>query len=367
MKHSSIAVLLLVSSTICFAQEENAAPPFACNDSLTLKDLDGKSIYFADVQREALRVNNFFCNQLNNSPNLSPDVLDDFGDYLEFQMSSTDFGSVGLNGDVASAMRIMSGALGEQRSTRFRMPDFDAEESGDDFDFAFFFSVSVLEENFFEPDEGQRASCKARFGEVSSQNPSPECLHVFEDLGLAINTYKKSYSEMIAGREQQTFADISADWSRYFDTARTQTTLDLVLTSLLERKHMRQGFIVGPPKRQWFMLRPNVILQYHEGAPQGDQFKPGVSIEWAGFNYWDDSPLGIPFGLSITSVYADMPEVEKTVGTGLTLHINNRFTIGWAKHGDDDSFHVSADLLQLFQNKQKQFDKYKSQFDGIFE
>jgi hypothetical protein len=366
MKRSTIAILLLVSTANCIAQEENGAPFFACDDTVAINDLDRRSIFFANVQLEALRVNDFFCNQLNNFPDVPPEILDEFGSFLEDTASSTDFGSAELNSDVAAAMRIMSGALGEQRSTRFRMPDFDVDEIEDDFDFAFFFSVSVLDENNFIPDEDQRNSCKTRFAGVSTQEPNPECLQVFEDLETAILPYKRSYQAMIAKNQEQTFAEISADWSRYFETARTQTTLDLVLTSWLERSHMRQGFIVGPPKRQWFMLRPNMILQYNDGAPKGDQFKPGVSVEWAGFNYWDDSPLGFPFGLSVTSVYADMPDVA-SVGTGLSLHINNSFTIGWAKHGSDDSFHVSADLLQFVQDKQQQFDKYTGRFDSFFD
>jgi hypothetical protein len=112
------------------------------------------------------------------------------------------------------------------------------------------------------------------------------------------------------------------------------------------------------------MLRPNIILQYHDGAPKGDQFKPGLSIEWAGFNYWDESRLGFPFGLSITSVYADMPDVD-TVGTGLTFHINNSLTFGWVKHGSNDTFHVSAALLQLVQQKQQKFDNYKKRFESL--
>jgi hypothetical protein len=366
MNRRLVALLLVIAPTVCVGQNESSVPYFACDESIVSVDPDNKSKFFRNIQHEALRVNNVFCNHLNNAPDVPPEILKDFGSFLENSLAATDFGSAGMNADVTSAMRIMSGALGEMRSTRFRMPDFDVEEMGDDFDFAFFYSVSVLEENNFEPDEVQRESCKERFANVSMEEPEPECLEVFEDLSNAIGPYKRGYQAMIARNQERTFAEISADWSRYFELARTQTTLDLILTSWLEGSHMRQGFIVGPPKRQWFMLRPNVILQYHDGAPKGDQFKPGLSLEWLGINYWDDSPLGFPLGLSVTTVYADMPDVN-SVGTGLTLHFNNSFTIGWARHGDDDSFHVSTDLLQLVQDRQQQFDKYKSTFENIFD
>lgn len=80
------------------------------------------------------------------------------------------------------------------------------------------------------------------------------------------------------------------------------TTLDLIVTSLFESKHMQTGYIVGPPKKQWFAIHPNMVLQYHEGAAKGDQFKLGTSLEWLGVNWWGESPIGIPFGASIMTV-----------------------------------------------------------------
>lgn len=375
--------LLLICST-CIAQDRSAVLS-ACENAVAAASSAEKSRFFPDVQRKAQMVNESFCEQLNNFPEAAPDIvsdydgflehlnnavgtpadtLGDFGDFLVSSVPASNFGSAGMNEDVRSAMQTMSNALGTQRSTRMRMPDFDVQEIDDDFDERFFYSVSTLDDVKYVPDVEEIEACRARFAGIVPDPAELTCLEVFEDLEEAINVYKLSYQAMTAQGAAQVFGEISGSWSRYFEVARSQTTFDLFLTSILERSHMQKGYIVGPPKRQWFLLRPNAILQFHDGAPKGDQFKPGLSVEWFGFNYWDESPLGFPFGLSIATTYADSPDVN-TVGTGVTLHVKNSFTIGWARNGDDNSFHVSMDLLQLFEDKQEQFDKYKARFEAL--
>ena len=278
------------------------------------------------------------------------------------QARATDLGSSGLNADLQAAIGILSGALGEQLGGRFRTPDFDVIKRRNDSGGSFFISVSVIDENFFEPSPDEESRCAEKYS--TAADPDVSCLKVFNDLAKAINIYDDAFDRLIAGQNEQKFLEVVSEWDRYFEEARSQTTLDLIFTSLMARDHIRQGFIVGPPKVQWFALRPNAILQFHDGAPKGEQFKPGLSIEWLGFNFWDDGPLGFPVGLSVTTVYSDMP-VARTAGTGVTLHVANRFSLGWSKHGDDSAFQVSMDLLQLFQSKQDQFDKYKARFETL--
>lgn len=359
----TIAGIVVSLGTAAAASAQDEGTFFACRDDLSLAELD-KSIFFPQVQVEAIRTSNDFCRSLNTQPGGAAGVLRQFGEFLEQQALNTDLGTARLNADLQASMRIMSSALGEQLGGRFRMPDFDVDDDIDENarGGSFFFSVSVIDENFFEPSPQEEESCAARF--ATAGGPDVTCLDVFRDLDNAINDYDFGYQRLIAGQNQEKFAAVSAEWDRYFSEARSQTTLDLVLTSVMARDHIRRGYIVGPPKVQWFALRPNVILQYHDGAPKGDQFKPGLSIEWLGFNFWDDSPLGFPIGLSVSTVYSDMPAV-RTAGTGVTVHVNNSFSFGWSKHGDDDAFQVSMDLLQLIQSKQDQFDKYKAQFEKL--
>jgi len=82
-------------------------------------------------------------------------------------------------------------------------------------------------------------------------------------------------------------------------------------------------------------------------------------VEWLGVNFWD---LKVPLGISLASTYVDRPEVED-LGHGLMLHINNHYALGWARYDDVNSFYVTIDLLKMFEDKKKQYDKYLDYFD----
>jgi hypothetical protein len=66
----------------------------------------------------------------------------------------------------------------------------------------------------------------------------------------------------------------------------------------------------------------------------------------------------VPFGVSIASVYADRPDFE-SVGHGLVIHLNNKYSLGWASRSGDNSFYLSLDLLKFIEDRQKQFVRYK--------
>lgn len=383
--------LFTLLGAAAYAQDSEDDPPpsarerggFGCDAGATVASLpsDDQSQHFKAIQEAALEVNAYFCNEMNNAltAETSPaDMLIDYGRLLrEFQY---DFGPNQLAADVQSSMEELTAVFGELDSgtgKRFRMPDFDVaevlmggrddrcldQESG-----CFAFNASLLNAKLFAVlDEDELRTCTDHFPGSGGEDPEFElrrCFNVFQDLELAVNSYKRGYQAIYARNAEKTFEQISTEWNRFFDESRSMTFIDLLLTSYFERKHMRVGFIEGPPERQWFALHPNVTLQYVDGAPKGDQFKPGLSIEWFGVNYWDESPLGFPIGVSATTVYADAPDI-KTIGHGVTLHVGNRYTVGWARHGSDNSFHVSADILTLFQEKEQQFRKYKDRVERL--
>ncbi len=128
----------------------------------------------------------------------------------------------------------------------------------------------------------------------------------------------------------------------------------------MEKDHFKQGHLVGPPKRQWTALRPNLVYEHVDGDLGGDKTKIGVAIEWIGINWWDkgSSPIKIPFGVSVASVYSDRAAVDD-VGHGLMFHFNNSYSVGWSRRGGDDGFYISIDLLKAVVDKKATFEKYK--------
>ena len=141
--------------------------------------------------------------------------------------------------------------------------------------------------------------------------------------------------------------------------ARSQTITDIWITTLIEKDHLSQGHLVGPMPRQWTALHPNIVIENVRGAASGNQLENALAIEWFGVNWWDKdtSPVGFPFGISLTSLYSDRANSDN-VGHGIMFHINNKFSFGWASHGGDDGYYITLDLLKLVGDNKKKWKKY---------
>lgn len=192
-----------------------------------------------------------------------------------------------------------------------------------------------------------------------SQKLGKSCSEALEDLSAAIQPYQVNYNAFAAERTVAMLDKLSARWDRYFDDGRTLTSLDLVVTTILENKSIKQGHLVGPPPRQWFFLHPEAVVEYVPDAPDGEQLEVGLAIEVIGINWWERSLIGIPFGASLTTTYSDRSDIDDA-GYGITLFFDNIYSVGWAKHGGKDGFYVSMDLLTLFKDKKSQIEKYRN-------
>jgi hypothetical protein len=171
----------------------------------------------------------------------------------------------------------------------------------------------------------------------------------------AINPYQLNANAYTAFKTRVKLLKLADDWDAYFEKGRPQTFWDISVTTLLEYKYLKKDELVGPPKRQWFVLHPNVVIENLRAAPAGDRLGGALTIEWIGVNWWN---LKIPFGVSLTSLYSDRPGV-RDVGHGLTLYFANKYCIGWANHGGDNGFFVSLDALKLVDSKKAKLEQYR--------
>ena len=206
----------------------------------------------------------------------------------------------------------------------------------------------------------KNSKCKDHFVD------KPLCSTVLQQLDDAIFPYQRNANAFTAYDTRIKLNALSAQWDAYFDSARAQTFADIFLTTLIEKSHFKTDHLVGPPERQWFLFRPNIVLEYIENAPDGENMGLALSIEWIGVNWWRDSIIGIPFGVSATTLYSDRPEV-KDVGHGVTLYFDNKYAIGYVNHDGNAGFFASVDLFKLFEDKSKQVDRYKDAMKEIVE
>lgn len=214
------------------------------------------------------------------------------------------------------------------------------------------------DEIFFQPPGTVRLGIKET-AHCATLSPGLTCKDAFKDFATAFNPYRSAYDNIHSIENIKLLNRMGERWDDFLEVSKSQTFLEVYLTTWVHRKHFQKDHLVGPPKYQVIALHPHLIYDIADSAPEGSAQEMGLAVEWLGVNFWD---LKVPFGVSLTSAYVDRPEVAD-VGHGLMFHINNLYSLGWSRHDDVDSFFVTLDLLKMFEDKKKQYDKYMGYFD----
>ncbi|MDP2713806.1 hypothetical protein [Rheinheimera sp.] len=203
----------------------------------------------------------------------------------------------------------------------------------------------------FKLNTEQNTYCANRFSDAK------DCVEVFDAFNK-INRKLSIFQRLNAAQEHNAYVAIQeAKWDKFSDNSRFQTFIDVAFTSWIYRDHFsRTDDLITPPPLQLYALRPSLVYEHLSDAPNGDRDEVAVALEWVGFNAWD---LKIPFGVSVTSVYSDRA-TGKSVGHGLTFHVNNSFSFGFANRGGgENSFYVNFELMEWFGENQEMLKAYK--------
>lgn len=201
-------------------------------------------------------------------------------------------------------------------------------------------------------------------GDVDTASPecnqAPSCKDLLESLEVAINQYKKPYVHSSANATTKQITVLRKAWDNYFEEARSQTLWDAILTTKMEEDYLTQDKLVGPMQRQWFLVHPSLIIENVSASLDGEETQQGLAVEWIGVNWWnkETSPIGIPFGISLASVYSSRSDIDDA-GHGVMMTFNNSLSIGWADHGGYDGYYVSFDFLSLLTKKKERWTDYK--------
>jgi hypothetical protein len=202
----------------------------------------------------------------------------------------------------------------------------------------------------FKLDDKQLSACNKVLGDNS-------CSNGFESLQNAVSPFQYPYSIGVLKDNGRKLTLLQNDWNSFIDKSRYQTPLDVWLTTTYYGDRFNGKDLVGPPNAQFFLLHPTVVYEHLDSVDKGDRDKVSLAIEWAGINWWRKG-----FGFSVTSTYRDQSNVRST-SLGLTLHIKNRYSFGFASRGHgDNSFFINFDLLEWFGDKKEKYKKYKDYF-----
>ncbi len=182
------------------------------------------------------------------------------------------------------------------------------------------------------------------------------CLAFFDEFGSAFNTYRGPYNELYDNTEL--LDTISKEWDKFLEVSKSQTALEVILTTQLQKSHFKKDHLVGPPPFQVIAIHPDIAYSHVSALDDGDNDGFGLSVEWIGVNFWN---ARVPWGVSLASLYLDEEDIKDT-GHGLQFHFYNRYSIGWSKHDDEDAFYVNVDVLKFFEKRKSKYQKYLDKY-----
>lgn len=208
--------------------------------------------------------------------------------------------------------------------------------------------------------EDQKSQCATIIDESSIPAPDgvKDCKNALDIWGNAVSPFQYFYTNRILQDNGQKISNMQNQWQTFIDTSRYQTPLDVWATTVWHRDHFKRHHLSGPPLTQLFLLHPVIVYEHLLGAEKGSKEDISLAIEWGGINWWQSG-----FGFSITSVYKDRKE-QPSLGTGVTFHIKNKYSFGYAFRDDgDDSIFFNIDILEWFGDKDTKYKKYKVYFE----
>lgn len=341
-RHAISFVLLTAFVVPAFSADE-----FNCGDAQT-----PDSMHFADIQKQAQQINQQFCDALKApaSSALPREELRVFAARAHRDVLSR-FAGLPLD-QLDAQFTFWEGQIDGGSINPLSMPVLIVARRTPNDPYRYSFAGNADNNAGVISLASDDTACASAFNGDS-------CSGVLEDLANAIAPYQINYNAYAANRTVAELNRQSKRWDRYFEEGRSLTTIDLALTTWMEKESIRASHLQGPPPRQWFALHPEPVVEYIPGAPSGDQFEAALAVEWVGVNWWEDSIIGLPFGASFSTTHSERIGVDD-MGYGVTLYFDNVYSVGWARHGDEDGYYVSLDLLTLFEEQKSRIERYRS-------
>lgn len=184
--------------------------------------------------------------------------------------------------------------------------------------------------------------------------PGQGCRAVFDELSEAFNAYREPYEQYTSNRNAVLIDKLSKNWDRFLEVSKSQTALEVFLTTWFQSGHFKKDYLVGPPKYQIIALHPQLVYESLGEARGGERGETGIALEWFGVNFWDSK---LPFGISLARVFVDRASGNPYTD-GVMLHFDNQYSIGFTDHDEGTGVFVTIDLLKLIEDKKSNFAQY---------
>lgn len=312
---------------------------------------------FTDIKNKGMLTSEMLCGILKDKTYIGGDVsgvMQNFVVYYEFQILNT-FKESDFPGITLFLGRTRDYILNSSEKVTLSTFRFERLEKGDlpgaeDGSVIFYYSDRNKNRLMIHPEKN--AICK-------SITNGKSCVRTFEDLSNALNTYHQGYTKIVTTLNLTNLNSMSKKWDTFVEDARSQTILDVMITSFIHRDYYKQEKLVAPASTQYFFLHPSVVYEHLEDVPSGDRDEFALALELVGINWWD---LPVPLGVSAGWVYSDRANASAIAGS-VMFHIYNQYTVGYTMRDDEDGgdgVFLSVDLLKFFEDKKQVLDDYRT-------
>lgn len=331
-------------------------PPVEGSEGLGIcNDFENQPVHFESLYRQSRALGQSICLSVGEvSANPTLDRA-----YVEFAMEAArqvadTFGETDFSEPLQQQMEHFI-ELAEKGVNRKTLPPIEVRESTELFS-------STLLVGFV--DWNERAEVDA---ETSECEPA-DCATLLNALAIAINQYQYPYARLEGARLGEYGKELSLQWIRYAETSRAQTLWDITFTSFMENRRLARGPLSGPMARQYFIVHPSLILEYVDEVDPQEKLAQALAIEWLGINWWDSesSPLGIPVGVSVASVYSSRVSTED-IGHGVLFHFFNNVSLGVTSRKGKLGAVLTLDLLSLIARGEERSSRYLSDLEERIE
>ena len=332
---------------------------FADNDSCQFIDSNNYDTVFVELKSKGMQTSEALCLASRDIGYIGGEIdaiLMDFVDYYETFVLQT-FKESDFPGMQSFLDRTRNYLLAEPNYkvlTDFRVDRAEGDEGDGVTEGATVFYYSDMNTNRVVISPSKTETCKAI---VSDKN----CLKLFQDLATALNAYRQSYVRSATGLNLINLGNIQKKWDKFINQSRSQTFLDVLMTSYIHRDYYKQNKLVAPASTQYFLFHPSVVYEHLNDAARGSRDEVALSLELFGVNWWDKK---VPFGASVGWVYSDRSNAS-SIGKSLMLHFKNQYSIGYSWRDEEDGgdgIFLSVDLLKFFEDKKQVLEGYKSYF-----
>lgn len=333
-------IIFFIALTLNVFAQQNTS--YECKE-----DSSSPSHYFPEIQQKARQFNRLICTTLKDTASrltvFPQDSLNAFARFVKNDVASK-FKNMRID-NLQIQLNYFVRVLHEAK----KFPVFNVQKS------------PMLGRGwlcYFTGKQDSAITISVQDDSICSDGFNGPCSEVLDDLDMAVYPYQINKNSYSAFKTRLQLTTLQKEWNDYFKNTKSQTFADIILTTLIERSLVKKDFLTGPPPRQWFILHPGVAYEYLKAAPDGNQINESFYFEWLGIN-WLKSPLfDLPLGLSYAGFYTDVANI-KNFGQGALLTIANSYMLGYVRHGSEDGYVISVDLLKLFKNN--------GQYIGLFD